>query len=135
MRYDDATRAMQVAAALAVCLTLAACQNGASDGDAPAKAAAGNPDHGKLVFATTCSTCHAADGTGVRGLGKDLVHSEWVKGTADGDLAQMITNGRGANDPLSTTKIAMPAKGGNGSLSDQDIADSVAYLRTISKPN
>lgn len=113
---------------------LAACQQGSSEGGG-GKAAAGNVEHGKVVFATTCSTCHAADGTGVKGLGKDLVHSEYVHKSSDAELQQMVLNGRSVNDPLNTTKIAMPAKGGNASLGDQDIADAIAYLRTINKPS
>ena len=45
----------------------------------------------------------------------------------------MVMEGRPANDPLNTTKIVMPPKGGNPALSDKDVRDAVAYLRTISK--
>jgi cytochrome c5 len=34
-------------------------------------------------------------------------------------------------DPLNTTGVAMPPKGGNPAMSEQDIADIVAYMRTI----
>ncbi len=129
-------RTIAITMALASSALLSACEKGSGEGgSAPAAvAASGNAEHGKTIFATTCSTCHAPDGTGIKGLGKDLVHSQWVHDEKDPALIAMITNGRGVSDPLNTTKVAMPAKGGNASLGDQDIADAVAYLRTINKP-
>lgn len=109
---------------------LGACQNPGATAGAP-----GDTTHGKLVFITTCSTCHGQDGSGVKGLGKDLVQSEFVKKTADDDLVKMVNIGRPADHPLNTNKIAMPPKGGNSALTDQDVRDAIAYLRTISKPS
>jgi mono/diheme cytochrome c family protein len=121
-------------AALFACGMLVACQKGSSEGGATATASApGDAVHGKQVFMTTCSTCHGTDGKGVKGLGKDLVDSEFVKTKSDADLVKMVSNGRAMNDPLNTTKIAMPPKGGNPALSDKDIRDAVAYLKTINK--
>jgi disulfide bond formation protein DsbB len=37
------------------------------------------------------------------------------------------------SDPLNTTGIAMPPKGGNPALTDGQIVDIVAYLRSIQK--
>jgi hypothetical protein len=45
----------------------------------------------------------------------------------------MVANGRPVNDPLNATKIAMPPKGGNPALSNKDIRDAVASLRTLNK--
>ncbi len=42
-------------------------------------------------------------------------------------------NGRPVNDLLSATTSAVPAKGFNPALSDKDIRDAVAYLRTLNK--
>jgi len=103
-------------------------------GDEGAKAAStGNVAHGKQIFEVTCATCHAADGTGVKGLGKPLVDSEFVKKSSDADVVKMVIEGRPPDDPLNTTKIAMPPRGGNAGLSDADVADAVAYLRTLVK--
>jgi mono/diheme cytochrome c family protein len=113
---------------------LAACQKSSTEEGASAKASApGDAAHGKQVFTTTCSTCHGDDGTGVKGLGKDLVDSEFVKKSSDAELVKMVLDGRPLDDPLNTTKIAMPPRGGNPALADQDVRDAIAYLRTINK--
>jgi disulfide bond formation protein DsbB len=44
-----------------------------------------------------------------------------------------IKVGRGVDDPANTTGVAMLPKGGNPGLSDQDLYDIVAYLRTLQK--
>ena len=125
-----------LAALFAIGLALAAgCSKNSDDvaqataGDKAAKAG-GDAEHGKQIFETTCATCHAADGTGVKGLGKPLVDSEFVKKTSEADLAKMVIAGRPVDDPLNTTKIAMPPRGGNAALSDGDVADVVAYVKT-----
>jgi mono/diheme cytochrome c family protein len=114
--------------ALAAALALAA---GCSKGGGEAQAE--NVKHGKQVFETTCATCHAPDGTGVKGLGKSLVDSEYVRKSSDADLVKMAIAGRPVDDPLNTTKVAMPPRGGNAALSDSDIADAVSYVRTLNK--
>jgi len=115
---------------LLVGLALAACQQGSSDG---AKTASGDVEHGKQIFTTTCATCHATDGTGIKGLGKSLVGSEYVRKASDDQLVDMITRGRDAKDPLNTTGIAMPPNGGNAALTDKDLRDVVAFVRTLNK--
>ncbi len=114
----------------AMLVAAASCSKGGGDASS---ASAGNVAHGKQIFEVTCATCHAADGTGVKGLGKPLVDSEFVKKSKDADIAKMVIEGRPVDDPLNTTKIAMPPRGGNAGLSDSDIADAVAYLRTLVK--
>ena len=90
-------------------------------------------EHGQQLFATTCTGCHGAQGQGIPHLGKDLQTSTFVAGLNDAQLADFITQGRAASDPLNTTHIAMPPKGGNPALSSQDIADIVAYIRELQK--
>jgi disulfide bond formation protein DsbB len=46
-------------------------------------------------------------------------------------MIAFIEVGRPVDDPENTTGIIMPPKGGNPALSDQDMADIVAYMRTI----
>jgi disulfide bond formation protein DsbB len=89
--------------------------------------------HGTRVFAGTCIACHGADGKGLPGLGKDLVHSEFVKKLDDDALLAFIKRGRDPSDPLNTTKILMPPKGGNPALSDDDLLDVIAYVRSLQK--
>ena len=86
---------------------------------------------GKTLYTQTCSVCHGPDGKGVPSLGKDLVNSKFVAGQTDDQLLEYVQKGRAANDPLNTTGIAMPARAGNPSLTDDQIRDIIAYIRTI----
>ena len=106
-----------------------ACQKSSSEGGA--QTAGADVKHGEQIFMTTCATCHGTDGTGVKGLGKGLVGSEYVHKAADDQLVQMIMKGREAKDPLNTTGIAMPPNGGNAALGEKDLRDVVAYVRTL----
>lgn len=99
--------------------------DGGGGGDAVAIA------EGKSIYDGSCVACHADGGVGVDGLGKPLVGSEFVAGLSDSELVEFITVGRDTSDPLNTSGIAMPPKGGNPSLSDADIDFVVAYLRSI----
>lgn len=100
---------------------------------AASQALTGNAEKGKTLYAQTCSACHGPDATGVKGLGKDLVHSKFAKGLTDAEFLAYVKKGRSTDDPLNTTGIAMPPKGGNPALTDQDIMDIIAYLRTLEK--
>lgn len=90
-------------------------------------------EHGKEIFMTTCITCHGADAKGVKGLGKDLVTSKFAKGLDDANLAAFVAKGRDPGDPLNTTKIAMPPKGGNPALTDQDLLSVAMYVHSVQK--
>jgi mono/diheme cytochrome c family protein len=79
----------------------------------------------------TCAGCHGADATGVTGLGKNLVGSEYIANISDSDLAAFIKTGRSSSDPANTTGIVMPPKGGNPALNDEKIDGIVAYIRSL----
>ena len=103
--------------------TLAACGSKASPfGDAKA---------GYAAFLTTCTTCHGADAKGIPGLGKDLTTSEFLRGQTDEQTLAFLLTGRRADDPLNTTGVDMPPKGNNPALSEDDLKNIIAYLRTI----
>lgn len=132
------------AAFLLIALLLAACgssEAGSGAGSGQVSAAAqkyaglvGDPAKGKAHYETTCIACHGPEGVGVQGLGKGLATSEWVKAQSDADLILFLAEqGRPASDPLNTTGVDMPVKGGNPALKDQDLADIVAYIRTLQK--
>jgi disulfide bond formation protein DsbB len=126
----------------ALTLALAAC--GGDDDDAgngaeptsgaaatAAPVAAGDADTGKSLYDGTCVACHADGGTGIDGLGKALAGSEFVNGLDDAGLVAFLKVGRPASDPENTTGVDMAPKGGNPSLTDDDLTDIVAYLRTL----
>jgi disulfide bond formation protein DsbB len=97
---------------------------------APA-APVGDAANGGKIFATACVACHGPEGKGVTGLGKDLTTSEWVGQQTDEQLVEFIKKGRDASDALNTTGVAMPPKGGNPAMSEQEVADIVAFVRSI----
>jgi disulfide bond formation protein DsbB len=110
-------------------LALSACGGGA----ASAPQSKGNATKGKTVFAGTCSACHGPEGKGIPSLGKDFTTSTFVKGMTDDQFLAFLKTGRPASDPLNTTKVDMPPKGGNPALTDQDLYDVIAFIRTIVK--
>lgn len=126
---------------LIVALLLSAC--GASSGAQPTQnpqaeslkytGLKGDATRGKAKYASVCSACHGAEGQGIPNLGKSLVSGSFSKGASDAELILLIIKGRPASDPLNTTKIDMPPRGGNPALTDQDVADIVAYVRTLQK--
>ena len=93
----------------------------------------GNATKGRTAFIGTCAPCHGQDGKGMPGLGKDLTKSDFAKNLSDANFILFLTQGRPASDPANTTKVDMPPRGGNPSLKDQDLADIVAYVRTLQK--
>ena len=118
-------------------LAVAACggsdDDGAADdggGDGGAGVAA-DAAMGEELFNETCVSCHGEAGVGIDGLGKPMPGSPFIAGLSDDELATFIKVGRSTSDPDNTTGVDMPAKGGNPSLSDEDIAHIVAYIRTL----
>ena len=104
---------------------------GAAPAEEVAAAPAGDAEQGKAIFATTCAACHGPVGEGVQGLGKDMTKSEFIAGLSDEELVAFIKVGRPISDPLNTTKVDMPPKGGNPALTDEQLTDIVAFIRSI----
>jgi disulfide bond formation protein DsbB len=86
---------------------------------------------GTKLFAQTCIACHGAGGVGMAGKGKTLINNTFVNGLDDDGLLAFIQKGRDPGDPLNTTGVAMPPKGGNPALSEDDLLDIISYLRTL----
>lgn len=121
-------------------LAIAACGGGDDDSSGTTDngsngggtaAMAGDAANGEKVFASTCVACHGEAGVGIENLGKPMPGSAFIAGLSDEELVVFIKAGRGPGDPENTTGVDMPAKGGNPSLSDQDLFDVVAYIRTL----
>jgi disulfide bond formation protein DsbB len=125
---------------LVVLSILAACGGGGSEPAPAAQPAAqepaaqpvsmGDPAKGKEGFAT-CAGCHGPEGKGIEGLGKDMTSSEFIASQTDEQLMAFIKTGRPASDPANTVGVDMPPKGGNPALTDQQLLDIVAYIRSI----
>ena len=111
-------------------ILLVACGDGGSDADEPAEAS-GNATAGAELYQGTCSACHGPDAKGLPNLGKDLTTSEFVSSNSDQELLAFVKEGRPADHPDNTTGVAMLPKGGNPALTDQDILDIIAYVRSL----
>lgn len=108
-------------------------ENTAVEETAEEAALVGDPAAGKASYESLCIACHGPDATGVVNLGKDLTTSEFTQGLTDAEVVEFVKVGRSVSDPANTTGVDMPPKGGNPALSDQDIFNIVAYLRTLEK--
>ncbi len=86
---------------------------------APAKADAGK---GKSVYEASCVACHAA---GVAGAPKAGDKAAWAPRLKSGMPALYASTLKGKN--------AMPPKGGNMALSDDDVKAAVDYLAGLAK--
>lgn len=76
---------------------------------------------GKAVYDATCAACHSTGAAGAPKLGDKAAWAPRIKDTAAMNAAAL--KGKGV----------MPAKGGNGSLSDADVLAAVAYMAAQSK--
>lgn len=85
--------------------------------------------HGRDLFASTCAACHGADGHGLKGLGRDLVESDFIAAKTDTDLHTFLVSGRPDAKPL-----PMPPRGGRPDLTDADLDNLIAYVRALQDP-
>lgn len=129
-------RITKIIAGAALVALLAGC-GGAAPGDSasPVTTAAAASDGGDVsagadIYKSTCASCHAPDASGVKGLGRPLVGTEFMSQGSD-DLVNFLKVGRGPSDPDNTTGVQMPPKGGNPALDDDDLVNVVAYLKSL----
>jgi mono/diheme cytochrome c family protein len=130
---------LAILAVLALSLAMVACGGGgdATTGETVAEAPeptstpAGDPVAGKAQFDTVCIACHGPGGVGVEGLGKPFTTSEFLLTVSDEELLTFIKTGRPISDPANTTGVDMPPKGGNPALTDEQLIDIIAYIRSL----
>lgn len=106
----------------ATVLVFSGCKAGGQDQSA---------DGGHRLYRQNCALCHGANGEGKPSLGAALRANEFIQGQSDEELVQFLIEGRPADDPLNEKGIAMPPRGGNPSLTDDDLAAIVAYVRSL----
>ena len=101
----------------------------ASPSPGPSTALPGDPAKGATLYAQNCATCHGASLEG--GIGAVLNPIEKLPGVGNSldpaFLIDLITNGR-TPQPGDPKQTPMPAKGGNQSLTDQDVKDLAAFI-------
>lgn len=92
----------------------------------------GDPQNGATLFGQNCASCHGADLTG--GIGPRLNPIAKLGNTPNpldaNYLITTITNGLNgvACSAFNCSATAMPPKGGNSQLTDQDVKDLAAYI-------
>jgi len=86
--------------------------------------------NGERIVGTTCAACHGFNYDGISGLGPGFIDNEFVNGQSNQDLQAFIIAGRGIG-PDNKSGVMMPARGGNPSLSDDDILDVVYFIRSL----
>jgi len=80
---------------------------------------------GKAVYDKSCKSCHGADGAASPSMAKMMkvemkdLKSADVQAMSDGDLAKVITDGKGKMKPVASASASA--------------ADIVAYLRSLKK--
>ncbi|GAB4235699.1 MAG: hypothetical protein Kow00109_09050 [Acidobacteriota bacterium] len=89
-------------------------------------ALAPDADAGKQVYQRRCKMCHGIDGKGSAAVARMMkveipaLDSDAVQEQTDEELAKVITKGKGK---------MVAVKG----ISEQDVANVIAYLRTLAK--
>lgn len=86
---------------------------------------------GNTTFRMVCASCHSPTGAGIPGLGLPLIGSQFVNTRTNSQLLQFIIEGRKIGDPANTTGVMMPARGGNPSLTDDDLLNVIHYIRSL----
>lgn len=89
---------------------------------------------GESIFQASCAACHGFNARGISGLGLTMVGSEFINGLTDDELHDFLLVGRPMTDPANSTGVAMPARGGNPSLTDEDLYNVIAYIRSLNVP-
>ncbi len=87
---------------------------------------------GRDLFVSMCSSCHGPNGEGMDGLGKPFTTSEFIQNSTDKEIVTLVKMGRPIWDAANTTGVDMPSKGGNPAMSDGELDDIIAYIRSIS---
>ncbi len=85
----------------------------------------GDIARGEEVYNGTCIACHGENGKGAVPGAPNFTKSDGVLSQADSVLIDHMVNGFQSDGAL----LEMPALGGNPDLSEQDMADVLAYIR------
>lgn len=86
---------------------------------------AGNSTRGTKLYADNCALCHGANGEGRVGA---LLQKDWSGINVESFLDNTIARG------VAGSRMPAWAKSYGGPLTDQEIADVAAYIRTLKKP-
>ncbi len=85
---------------------------------------------GMKIYQKDCAACHGGDGTGAFAGVPDLTQVAGFRKDADSDAA-LFQHIKHVKEGLKTpgSPMAMPAKGGDLNLTEQDIKEVLKYMR------
>lgn len=87
-------------------------------------------DPGKAVFEQTCIVCHGEDGKGAMPGVTDITGKDGPLSQDDATLVKRMTAGfQSPGSPM-----AMPPKGGNPELTENQVREVLEYLRRTFRP-
>ena len=114
-----------VALLVGVAVFAAACGGGQPGPADPAV------QRGKVTYDRVCATCHGKDARGLPKLGRDLHDNEFTESKSADELVEFLKVGRPAFHELNVTGVDMPPKGGDPTITEEDLRNVVAFLRTL----
>jgi mono/diheme cytochrome c family protein len=86
-------------------------------------------ERGKKVYETTCLPCHQPDGSGVPNMNPPLAKTKWVLGDKK-QLVKIVLKGlQGGEIEIDGDKFHNPMPPQESTLSDQEIADVLTFVR------
>jgi len=80
---------------------------------------------GKAIYGETCIACHGENGKGTLPGTPDFTQKNGRLSKSDSDLFNSILNGYQSKGSM----MAMPAKGGDSSLSNAEVSEVLRYIR------
>ena len=84
---------------------------------------------GKAVYEATCLACHQADGLGVQNMNPPLSKTKWVLGDKKALIKIVLKGLQGGEIDIDGDKFHNPMPPQESTLSDQEIADVLTYIR------
>ncbi len=90
---------------------------------------ASSATHGAAVFSQNCSSCHGAQGQGTPGAFPPLANNPFVTGPAPA-VINVVENGRSGPITVNGQSYNGTMPAWKSSLSTQDVADVITYIRT-----
>jgi mono/diheme cytochrome c family protein len=92
---------------------------------------AGVAAEGQKLFSVSCITCHGPTGDGLNNLAPSLRTSDFIKSSEPAAILRVIKLGRAVTDSANKSGKAMPARGGNPFLTDQQAAHLAAFVKSL----
>jgi mono/diheme cytochrome c family protein len=84
---------------------------------------------GKAVYEATCLACHQPDGLGVQNMNPPLSKTKWVLGDKKALIKIVLKGLPGGEIEIDGDKFHNPMPPQESTLSDQEIADVLTYIR------